>query len=253
MKEIQSNKNQLIKEIKKYHQKKQRDKEKKYLLEGYHLVEEAVLHGAVIEHLFVDPKGLADYGDWLKEQQLEITLVTEEVLKVLSELPTPQGIVALVEKQVSTITDYQGKWLLLDQVQDPGNVGTLIRTADAAGFSGVFLGEGTADIYSTKVLRSMQGSHFHLPIVSGDLFEIVAQLKAQKVPLYGTELNKEAVTYTKVAASDSVALILGNEGQGVQKALLAETDQNIYIPIYGAAESLNVGIAGGILMYHFVS
>lgn len=253
MKEIQSSKNQLIKEMKKFHQKKQRDKEQKYLLEGYHLVEEAVLHGAMIEQLFVDPKGLADYGEWLEKQALELTLVTEEVLKSLSELPTPQGIVALVHKEERIISDYHGKWLLLDHVQDPGNVGTLIRTADAAGFSGVILGEGSADIYSTKVLRSMQGSHFHLPVVSANLFEVIDQFKKEKVPVYGTELNPAAITYTSIPESASVALILGNEGQGVQKELLTQTDQNVYIPLYGAAESLNVGVAGGILMYHIAS
>jgi len=142
---------------------------------------------------------------------------------------------------------------LLDHVQDPGNVGTLIRTADAAGFSGVILGEGSADIYSTKVLRSMQGSHFHLPVVSANLFEVIDQLKKEKVPVYGTELNPAAITYTSIPESASVALILGNEGQGVQKELLTQTDQNVYIPLYGAAESLNVGVAGGILMYHIAS
>ena len=142
---------------------------------------------------------------------------------------------------------------MLDHVQDPGNVGTLIRTADAAGFSGVILGEGSADIYSTKVLRSMQGSHFHLPVVSANLFEVIDQLKKEKVPVYGTELNPAAITYTSIPESASVALILGNEGQGVQKELLTQTDQNVYIPLYGAAESLNVGVAGGILMYHIAS
>ena len=140
-----------------------------------------------------------------------------------------------------------------DHVQEPGNVGTLIRTADAAGFSGVILGEGSADIYSTKVLRSMQGSHFHLPVVSANLFEVIDQLKKEKVPVYGTELNPAAITYTSIPESASVALILGNEGQGVQKELLTQTDQNVYIPLYGAAESLNVGVAGGILMYHIAS
>ncbi|MHC5268081.1 TrmH family RNA methyltransferase [Enterococcus sp. LJL98] len=253
MKEIQSSKNQLIKELKKFHQKKQRDRENKYLVEGYHLVEEAVLHDAVVEQVLVDEKGLAEYGQWLAEKNLTTILVSYEVLKSLSELPTPQGIVALVQKSEEQKISYQGRWLLLDRVQDPGNVGTLIRTADAAGFTGVVLGEGTADIYSTKVLRSMQGSHFHLPIITRNLLDVLAEFKKQQVPVYGTELNKEALAYTRLPSTNQVALILGNEGQGVQKEMLEQTDKNIYIPIYGAAESLNVGIAGGILMYHFVS
>ena len=84
-------------------------------------------------------------------------------------------------------------------------------------------------------------------------FEVINQLKKEKVPVYGTELNPAAITYTSIPESASVALILGNEGQGVQKELLTQTDQNVYIPLYGAAESLNVGVAGGILMYHVAS
>lgn len=253
MKEIQSVKNQMIKEVKKFHHKKQRDQQQKYLLEGYHLVEEAVLAGVMIDKVFIDQKGADLYHDWLVEQDVESYLVSSEVLKALSELPTPQGIVALVHKKEVPAIDYQGRWLLLDGVQDPGNVGTLIRTADAAGFSGVILGEGTADLYSSKVLRSLQGSHFHLPIVNANLVETIAHFKEQKVPVYGTELNKDALPHTQVTAKGNVALVLGNEGQGVSSEVLALTDQNLYIPIYGKAESLNVGIAGGILMYHFVT
>ena len=253
MKEIQSVKNQMIKDVKKFHQKKHRDQQNKYLLEGYHLVEEAVLAGITIDTVFIDQKGYDLYHDWLVEQEIDSYLVSHEVLKALSELPTPQGIVALVNKQSVEIESYQGAWLLLDGVQDPGNVGTLIRTADAADFSGVILGEGTADLYSSKVLRSMQGSNFHLPIISGNLIERIAHFKSAGIPVYGTELNKDALPYTKVTPVRDVAIVLGNEGQGVSQAVLALTDQNLYIPIYGKAESLNVGIAGGILMYHFVN
>ena len=253
MKEIQSVKNQIIKEVKKFHQKKQRDVHKKYLLEGYHLVEEAVLAGATIDKVFIDQKRYELYNDWLSEQLVDCYLVSTEVLKALSELPTPQGIVALVDKQEQIVENFTGAWLLLDGVQDPGNVGTLIRTADAAGFSGVILGEGTADLYSSKVLRSLQGSHFHLPIIHRNLIEVIQQFKQAEIPVYGTELNQDALPYTKVTPRKDIALVLGNEGQGVSQDVLNLTDRNLYIPIYGQAESLNVGIAGGILMYHFVS
>ena len=125
----------------------------------------------------------------------------------------------------------------------------MIRTADAAGFAGVFLGTGTADRYSTKVLRSMQGSNFHLPILEGDVPAFIQKLKAQGTAIYGTELNKEAVSYTELSKKGTAAFILGNEGQGVHPDILGLTDQNVYIPIYGQAESLNVAIAAGILMY----
>ncbi|MGI6155413.1 MAG: TrmH family RNA methyltransferase [Enterococcus lemanii] len=253
MDEILSVKNQLIKNLKKLHQKKYRDREGKYLLEGFHLVEEALLHQAKVEVILVERRTYDSHFEWFAKFDVKIVLVSEEVLKSVSELPTPQGVLAVVCKKEEYPAQITGKWLLLDQVQDPGNVGTLIRTADAAGFQGVFLGLGSADIYSTKVLRSMQGSNYHLPILSGELSHFIAQLKENDYAVYGTELSKEAVTYTSVPIQAKTAIILGNEGQGVQTEILRLTKQNLYIPIYGKAESLNVGVAGGILMYHFVS
>ena len=249
MKEIQSSKNQLIKDRKKLHKRKYREQEQRYLLEGFHLVEEAVNYGATVEEIFLDERGQREWGAWAEQLAVECYFVSAEVMKQLSDLPTPQGMIAVVTLASQEVAIQGGRWLLLDNVQDPGNVGTMIRTADAAGFTGVVLGEGTADMYSTKVLRSMQGSQFHLPIFSADLHEIILKIKENGMKVYGTELNKDAVSYTE-AEKNQVAFILGNEGQGVSKELLAMTDQNLYIPIYGQAESLNVGVAAGILMYH---
>lgn len=252
MKEIQSTKNQVIKERKKLHKRKYRELEARYLLEGFHLVEEALNCGAQIEEIFVDERGLKEWKSWRNQSIDQVYFVSDEVMKSLSDLPTPQGMIAVVQKEEPTFDTLLGKWLLLDNVQDPGNVGTMIRTADAAGFSGVILGTGTADIYSTKVLRSMQGSQFHLPVVSKDLLEWIPQMKEHGIPVYGTELSTEAVTVSEISKSENVALILGNEGQGVSQTILEMTDKNLYIPIYGKAESLNVGVAAGILMYAFV-
>ncbi|HLQ40667.1 MAG TPA: RNA methyltransferase [Tetragenococcus sp.] len=246
MKEIISAKNQKIKELKKLQQRKYRNKSAYYLIEGFHLVEEA----KEIKEIFIDQKGSELWHSWLKQQTAAIYLLSDEAMAALSEFPTPQGIVALVKKNQSKPQQFTGKWLLLDNVQDPGNVGTMVRTADAAGFSGIVLGKGTADQYSHKVLRSMQGSQFHLPVIEGDLREIIPQLqKAGKV--YGTKLDEQALVYDQVVNEKNIALLMGNEGQGVSAELLQITDANLYIPIYGQAESLNVGIAAGILMYHF--
>lgn len=253
MNEIISIKNQFIKNLKKLHQKKNREREGKYLLEGFHLVEEALKHQAKVECVLVEHETYTNYATWFAQFAVEVVLVSDEVLKSVSELPTPQGMIAVVLKQEKTPIEITGKWLLLDQVQDPGNVGTLIRTADAAGFQGVFLGQGTADIYSTKVLRSMQGSNYHLPILSGKLSTFIEELIKNNYAVYGTELNQAAVIYTRIPVQEKVAIILGNEGQGVQAEILRLTKQNLYIPIYGKAESLNVGVAGGILMYHFAN
>ncbi|MCF1686176.1 RNA methyltransferase [Tetragenococcus halophilus] len=252
MKEIQAAKNNKIKELKKLHQRKYRNQSEVYLLEGYHLVEEAAKAGVEIKEVYLDERGLQLWQDWVEQYELDYYLLSNEAMKALSELPTPQGMIALVKKEENAPADFSGKWLLLDNVQDPGNVGTMVRTADAAGFDGIFLGKGTADRYSGKVLRSMQGSQFHLPIFSGELNEIIPVFKKHASKVYGTALDPSALPYTQVKQESSFALILGNEGQGVAEEILQMTDQNLYIPIYGKAESLNVGVAAGILMYAFV-
>ncbi len=251
MKEITSTKNEHIKELKKLHQKKSREKVGKYLLEGFHLVEEAILAGAEIELILLDERGMNEWGRWLNQQQLVIWSVSEEVMSALSELPGPQGIIAVVKKAAKSELTYHGKWLLLDNVQDPGNVGTMIRTADAAGFDGVLLGAGTADIYTTKVLRSMQGSQYHLMVETADLSLAIEKFKENHVPVYGSELNEQAIPYNEPKKSAEVALLVGNEGAGVERGLLQKTNANLYIPIFGQAESLNVAIAAAILMYEF--
>lgn len=253
MKEIQGVKNPLIKELRKLQQKKYRDKEGRYLMEGFHLVEEAVKAQAPLQLLLVTQKGLTEWEAWLAEQSVTQYLVSDEVMKSLSDLPTPPGIMGVLTKEAVSGGDFRGRWLLLDRVQDPGNVGTMVRTADAAGFDGVVLGQGCADLYSTKVLRSTQGSQFHLPVIQKDLPEVIAAFRNQKIPVYGTELNEAAKVFQAVPPERELALIMGNEGQGVAPEILALTDQNLYIPIYGQAESLNVGVAAGILMYHFRS
>ncbi len=155
---ITSKANQLIKQTKKLLQKKHR--QHSYLIEGWHLFEEAQQSGQGFRHIFV----LEELAERVADQE-KVVLVSADVLKELTDSPSPQGIIAEVDMpQLAFPTDYQGKYLILEDVQDPGNLGTIIRTADAAGFDGVFLSEKSADVYNSKTLRSMQGSHFHLPI-----------------------------------------------------------------------------------------
>ena len=250
MKEITSIKNAYIKELKKLDKKKYRDETNRYIVEGEHLVQEAIKADVEIESILYTETGQALYGDMAIEGCSEDHyLVTEEVMKSLSSVPAPQGIMAVIKKGKEEGIPQSGTFLLLDGVQDPGNVGTMIRTADAAGIKTVILGEGTADIYNAKVLRSMQGSHFHVTVRQAILTEVIAEMKGNNIPVYGTELNPEAVSYRTVEKTNEFALVMGNEGQGVSKEVLAVTDKQLYIPIVGQAESLNVAIAAGILMF----
>ena len=139
---------------------------------------------------------------------------------------------------------------MIDSVQDPGNVGTMIRTADAAGMDAVILGKGTADPYNPKTVRAAQGSHFNIPVVRGELSEWVERLKEAGIRVLGTGLEN-AVTHTAIEMQSEFALIVGNEGSGVDPELLSLADDTVMIPLYGKAESLNVAVATGILLYTY--
>ena len=251
MKIIESTKNDWIKQLKKLEKKKYRDSENKYIIEGEHLVEEAILNKAAIETILVTESSQVVYKELLNEVSREkLTQVTDEIIKHLSSLPSPQPIMAVISKD--SIENKETKTqhlLLLDNVQDPGNVGTMIRTADAAGFSGVLLGEGTADIYNSKVLRSMQGSQFHINLEEVELKEKIISLKEDGYTIYSTELNEKAISYKEITQTDKMAIIMGNEGQGVSEELLQLSDVNVFIPMKGQAESLNVAVAAGIMMF----
>ncbi|WP_171004920.1 TrmH family RNA methyltransferase [Enterococcus hulanensis] len=250
MKEIQSSKNTLIKETKKLQQKKYRQQTQSYLLEGFHLIQEAKAASVVLKEVFISQRGLNEWSEWIEANLTDYYLVSDEILKALASQPTPQGMIAVAEMPQEESRDFSGAWLLLDNVQDPGNVGTMIRTADAAGFSGVILGQGSADLYNPKTLRSTQGSLYHLSVQHGELAEIIPQFQQAGSPVLGTALDKEAKDYLAVEKMTDFALVMGNEGQGMSPELLALTDQNLYITIKGQAESLNVAIAAGILMFH---
>ncbi|WP_062047833.1 RNA methyltransferase [Bacillus sp. JCM 19034] len=249
MKRIDSVKNERIKQWKKLHTKKGREKAGQFIIEGFHLVEEALRSDIDVSHILLE-EGLDWPKDWQSKQEERIE-VSEAVLKELSDTQTPQGVVAICDfLKEEPLKQMSGRYLLIDRIQDPGNLGTIIRTADAAGITGVILGEGCVDKYNSKVVRSSQGSLFHIPIMNGKLSELVSQFQEAGVAVFGTALQK-ASSYINFEPLESFALIVGNEGDGVDKELLNKTDQNIYVPIYGKAESLNVAIATAILLYHF--
>ena len=143
-----------------------------------------------------------------------------------------------------------GKYLFLEDVQDPGNVGTMIRTADAAGFTGVIVSSKSADVYSLKTLRSMQGSHFHLPIYRMSVETFVEEAKKGNLPILATTLSQNSKDYREFAQPEDFALVMGNEGQGISPFMTDQADQLVHISMKGQAESLNVAIAAGILMFY---
>mgnify|MGYP001739894752 len=242
---ITSKANSVVKNAKKLHQKKYR--KSAYLIEGWHLFEEAVQAGVRIEKIFA----LESYRDQLAAFPQTIW-VSEDILRDLADTQTPQGIVAVIQKEEVGLPDFsQGKFLFLEDVQDPGNVGTMIRTADAASFTGVIVSDKSADIYSLKTLRSMQGSHFHLPIYRMSLASFVEEAKKSNLPILATTLSKESKDYRELSPLKNFALVMGNEGQGISSVMAESADQLVHIGMKGRAESLNVAVAAGILMFYF--
>lgn len=257
MEVIQSKQNNRIKNWRKLQTAKGRRQQEKYLIEGRHLVEEALKSEQAIETILMTETFLnaltPEELETLKYTQAELIQVTDTVLSSISFTEQSQGIVAVLAYGEALVTDslhLQGRrYILCDRIQDPGNLGTIIRTADAAGFDGVLLTEGTVDLYNDKVIRATQGSLWHLPIITKDSESLSQAIKQAHLPLYVTALHQEALPYYEQDTSHGV-LVVGNEGQGVSREWMEKADQTIFIPMPGKAESLNVAIAAGILMFN---
>lgn len=241
---ITSVQNNQVKEWKKLHQKKYRTQTETFLIEGDHLIEEAYNSDWKIDMLIIEEGKTAP--DWMSEES--VIYVTNRVFKEITQTEAPQGIAAVV-RMMKNVSEDANEVLLIDAVQDPGNLGTIIRTADAAGFSRVILGKGTVDVYNDKVIRATQGSIFHIVIEYADLAEEIPLLQADGYTVLASAL-KGAIPYVDTVVTGKTALIMGNEGAGIRDEFLALADTLVKIPIYGKAESLNVSIAAGVLMYH---
>lgn len=251
MKRIESLSNSLVKYWKKLAiTRKERDQSGEFLVEGFHLVEEA-LQGTDVLNLIVR-EGVEIPATW-NIDNIYMVEVTAAIAAELAETERTQGIFAHCKQPDFEVKSSWKKFLLIDAVQDPGNVGTMIRTADAAGMDAVILGKGSADPFNPKTIRSTQGSIFHLPVLRGELVDWVEQLQERDIPIYGTALDATSVVYNQVQKTPSFAVIMGNEGSGISKELLTKTTKNVIIPIMGGAESLNVAVATGIVLYHFAT
>ncbi len=210
----------------------------------------AIILVTVIVRLIILPLGL--YQSWNATYQSEKrNYLSPDLLRDLADSKTPQGIVAEVRLQQEVLPEkLSGKYLFLEDVQDPGNLGTIIRTADAAGFDGIFISEHSADLYNLKTLRSMQGSHFHLPIYRLATANLIDLAKKSDLPILASTLSDDSIDYQKLKGSKNFILVMGNEGQGISSMIEAAADQLVHIPMKGKAESLNVAVAAGILIFY---
>lgn len=242
---ISSKDNTRIKNYRKLHTAKGRKKSNQFLIEGVHLVEEAVNYNQPVDTIIIEDGFTHD----LNIDKFKVLYVSEDVMKSLSTLDTPPGIAAVLDRQAPGKITYN-RVLLLEDVQDPGNLGTLIRTADAFGFKTVLITPESADPYNPKVLRSAQGSHFHLNVLQRGALEAVESFKGIKI---GTSLDDAVYIDDFNKPDGDIMLVLGNEGRGLTAETKQLMDINAKINMPGMSESLNVAIAGAILMHHFKS
>lgn len=232
--------NDNVKKWKKLCKKKYRDEFGIYLVEGEHLVEEAYKSGVLDKVIVLDGESYS-YDN--------IIYVSYEVMKAISSLDTPNRIMGVCKKKESS--ELVGKkYLLLDGVQDPGNLGTIVRSAVAFNIDTIVLSDDTVDLYNPKVLRSTQGMIFHTNIIECDLVEVINELHSNDITVYGTDVNN-GIDARELSDLDktSFALVMGNEGNGVRKEIKELCDKNLYINMNENVESLNVGVATSILLY----
>lgn len=254
---ISSKDNELIKHIKKLKDKKERDISNEYMIEGIKLVKEAIQEKANIKQIILcdDCEKTENIS---KELMYEIAkydciYVTTKVFKYLSEVQEPQGILAVIEKNnIDKEIDYtQDIIVALDDVQDPGNLGTILRTVDSIGITQILVSKGTADSYNPKVVRSTMGAIFRIKIIEcEDLAQTLKEIKKHKFKIVVSSLQTENSVYD--IDYNKKVIIIGNEANGVEAYIQEMADEKIKIPMLGKTESLNASVATGIILYEYV-
>ena len=260
---ISSSQNKLVKLAAALSRKKYRDETGLFLVEGLRLLEEAVISDWEMECCFITPTArekerTQELVERLAARNIKVAELPETLFAKLAETEHPQGVLGIMHKKEYGFDDIITKEtssfiVVLESVQEPGNVGTLIRTADAAGCSGVIVTKGSADIFAGKTIRAAMGSVFHLPVVAGmEATEAIRRLKEEQIMIIATALSPASDTYYEVDMKGPVAIVFGNEGNGLPAGILAASDKLMHIPIAGRAESLNVSAAAAVILYDAV-
>ncbi len=225
-----------------------REKEGAYVIEGRRMFSEAPED--LLREVFISESYSKKYPIPKTES---LYIVSDALFKKTADTSTPQGIMAVVEKPACELADVinGNSLILLEGVQDPGNLGTIVRTAEAAGIFGVIMDEGCADIFSPKVVRSTMGSIFRLPFIRvPSIKELVPDIKGAGFKIYASHL-KGSVPVNEISFSGKTGIIIGSEGSGISDALTDMADAAVRIPMEGRVESLNAAVSAAILMYKF--
>ena len=254
---IESEDNSKLKLVRKLQLKKHRDAESKFVIEGINLVEEALRKNAPIDMIIVSDDFNFDESRMNLGDRAETFTVSRSIFEKLSNAENGSGVLAVVRKTPVTFEDLEAidkdaNVLVLDRVQDPGNIGTMIRTSVAAGYKLIAVCKGTADIYSPKVLRATAGMVFDIPVVYADDAQAMADLLKRLGKRICVTVPRGGVPYYERDMSKGIALVIGNEGNGISDELINLADEKLTIPMYGDIESLNAAVSAAILMYEAV-
>ncbi len=252
---ITSKENETIKHIKKLKEKKYRDMFGEFIIEGAKMIEEALQEEAIIKSIIIcdDCKTQGTLSNELMYEiaKQDCIYVEEKIFSSITDVVNPQGIMAVIEKpdhkdvQIDFDADV---FLLLDNIQDPGNIGTILRTADSLNMKQIIVSKNTADIYNLKVVRSTMGAIFRVNVIEvDDLTKLIKELKKRKITICATDLKTDNSIYD--ISYKKTAIVVGNEANGVSEEILALANKKIKIPMIGKAESLNVAVATSIILY----
>ena len=251
---ITSKDNELIKHIRKLKEKKYRDEYGEFIVEGVKMIEEAIHEKADIKQIIIcdDCKN----QNMMTSEQLydiakyECIYVNEKIFNLITEVTNPQGILAIIkkaEKNENKIDYKENLFLILDNIQDPGNMGTILRTVDSLDMKQIIVSPGTTDCYNSKVVRSTMGAIFRVNIIERDLEKIIKEMQKHEIKVFATDLKTEKTIYN--VDFEKTAIIIGNEAKGVSENVLKLADDRIKIPMKGKTESLNAAVATGIILY----
>ena len=257
MQQITSRENGLIKHIIKLKEKKYRKEYNEYIIEGVKIVEEAIEENAKIKQIIISQEAIESelVQKHLKEelQKIDYIQVPSNIFKLISEVEKPQGVLAIIEKEkTKEDIDYsQDIILALDDLQDPGNFGTIIRTADSIGLKQILISKGTTEAYNPKVIRSTMGAIFRVKIIECEnLGQTLKNIQKNDYQIVVTDLNTDKSIYD--IKMQKKVIVIGNEANGVSKEIKEQSDIKAIIPMFGKTESLNASIATGVILYEYV-
>ena len=255
--QITSTKNPLIKGIRALADRDIQESDDRLVVEGVRMIEEVLASGVAVEVILYDPTAMTGPRavavlDRARQQGVRLVTATTRVVAACSQVETAQGIIAVVAHPRAALSDVLASPRLIvviaDRIQDPGNLGAIIRIADAAGASAVVSTTGSVDARNPKAVRATMGSLFHLPVATAPTPQLIVALRERRVRILLADPAGSS-DYTQVDYRPPIAVVLGNEGEGPDPLWRTASPTTVRIPLYGRADSLNVGVAAALLLY----